>query len=55
MGNKAERIAHAIKKACCWFCLVEWCENWEFTVDDFEAFIRAGIKHFDEEAESDGK
>ena len=54
MANKSERISYAINKECCRNDLTDWCEEWDFTVEDFEAFLRAGEKHFEEEI-NDGK
>lgn len=50
--SKGMKIAYAIEKACCSFSLIEWCENRDFTVEDFDRFLAAGIEGFDSQAES---
>jgi hypothetical protein len=47
--TKAETIAYAIKKECCRYSLIEWCEDWGITVDDFEKFLKCGEKGFAEQ------
>lgn len=50
--NKAETIAYAIEKECKRYSLVHWCEEWGFTVDDFDRFLEFGKNAF---KESDGE
>ena len=45
--TKGEKLEYAIKKECCKFSLVEWCYEWEVTIDDFEEFLRLGKEAFD--------
>ena len=49
INKKAKQISYYIYEECCRYNLTEWCEDRYFTVADFEAFIRAGEKHFAEE------
>ena len=44
-----ERIAYAIQKQCSEFSLVDWCEWWGFTIEDFKRFLEGGKKEFEEE------
>ena len=44
--TKGETIEYAIKKRCQEYSLVEWCEEWEFTVDDFYKFLSLGRQAF---------
>ena len=46
--TKAETIEYAIKKECQRFSLVEWCESWDITVEEFYRFLELGRKAFDE-------
>lgn len=46
--NKSETVAHMIEKECCRESLSDLCEEWGVTIADFEAFIAAGIKYFQE-------
>lgn len=39
----SETIAYAIQKECSRFSLVEWCEEWGFTLEQFKQFLQAGI------------
>lgn len=39
----SETIAYAIKKECSRYSLVEWCEEWGFTVEQFKRFLQAGV------------
>lgn len=39
----SETIAYAIQKECSRFSLVEWCEEWGFTLEQFERFLQVGI------------
>ena len=34
--TKGERISYAIDKELCRNSLVEWCEEWEIDMDDYE-------------------
>lgn len=45
--TKGETIEYAIKKRCQEYSLVEWCEEWEFTVDEFYRFLSLGKQAFD--------
>lgn len=45
--TKGETIEYAIKKKCQEYSLVEWCEEWEFTVDEFYRFLEFGRQAFD--------
>lgn len=47
--SKAETIEYAIRKECQRFSLVEWCEEWGFSTDDFYKFLELGRKAFEEE------
>ena len=42
--NKNERIAYAIKKQCSEYSLVEWCNEWGFTIDDLNNFLNKGME-----------
>lgn len=44
--TKAETIEYAIKKKCQEYSLVDWCEEWEFTVDEFYRFLSLGKQAF---------
>ena len=44
-----ETIAYAIEKKCSDWSLTEWCEEWGFTVEDFEKFLEGGKKEFEED------
>ncbi len=44
-----EKIAYAIEKKCSDWNLTEWCEDWGFTVEDFEKFLEGGKKEFEED------
>ena len=46
-----ERIAYAIKKKCSDWSLTEWCEEWGFSIEDFEKFLEGGKKEFKEKEE----
>lgn len=45
--NKIELIAKAIRKECSSYSLVEWCETWEFTVEDFDEFLEYAKRYND--------
>lgn len=47
--NKAEIIAYAIKKECQRYSLVDWCEEWGFSVDEFNRFLTLGQEAFYQE------
>lgn len=49
--TKSEKIAYAIQKECSNYSLIEWCEEWDFTLEDFEKFLSYGIKGFEENSE----
>lgn len=46
--NKAETIAYAIAKECRRMSLVNWCKEWDFTVEDFNRFLDSGKKYFED-------
>ena len=48
--TKAETIKYAIKKECCRYSLIEWCNEWGFTVEEFERFLELGKEAFDNES-----
>ena len=48
MSNKEETIAMAIAKKCSTESLAGWCEYHGFTVAEFQAFLDAGMKGFQE-------
>jgi len=50
--SKGKKIAYAIEKECCRDSLIEWCEEREFTIEDFNRFLAAGIEGLDSQAES---
>lgn len=37
--KKFERIRYAIEKECSRASLVEWCELWGFTINEFRAYL----------------
>jgi hypothetical protein len=47
MMTKGEKLEYAIEKECCKFSLVEWCDEWGVTIDEFEEFLRLGKEAFD--------
>ena len=47
MMTKGEVLEYAIKRECRKFSLVEWCDEWGVTIDDFEEFLRLGKEAFD--------
>ena len=49
--TKAETIEYAIKKECQRFSLVDWCESWDITVEEFYRFLDLGRKAFEGEQE----
>ena len=54
--NKAEIIAYAIKKECQRYSLVDWCEEWGFSVDEFNRFLTLGQEAFyQEQSEREGE
>ena len=50
--NVGETIAYAIRKECSRYSLVEWCEGWGFTIEQFKEFLDAGVDGFSMEQES---
>lgn len=52
--TKSETIEYAIKKKCQEYSLVDWCEEWDFTVDEFYKFLELGKKEFDLEEYPNG-
>lgn len=53
--NKAEIIAYAIEKECQRYSLVDWCEEWEFSVDEFNKFLTLGQEAFYQEQTKRGE
>ena len=47
--TKAETIEYAIHKECCRYSLVEWCEEWGFSIEDFKKFLKYGKERFSEQ------
>lgn len=47
--TKAETIEYAIEKECQRYSLVEWCEEWGFTIEEFYRFLELGKKAFEGE------
>ena len=45
--TKGETIEYAIKKKCQEYSLVDWCEEWDITVDEFYKFLEHGRQAFD--------
>lgn len=45
--TKGETIEYAIKKKCQEYSLVEWCEDWDITVDELQQFLTFGRTVFD--------
>lgn len=45
--TKGETIEYAIKKECRRDSLADWCEMWEFTIDEFYEFLEIGRQGFD--------
>ena len=45
--TKGEKIEYAIKKECQRFSLVEWCESWGITIEEFKRFLELGRQAFD--------
>ena len=45
--TKGETIAYAIQKQCSSYDLSDFCEEWDFSVDEFYEFLEAGIKALD--------
>ncbi len=44
--TKGEVIEYAIKKKCQEYSLVDWCEEFGFTVDEFYKFLEFGRQGF---------
>lgn len=52
----SETIAYAIKKECSTFSLVDWCKEWDFSVEQFNKFLQAGVEAGStEQAQKTGK
>ena len=49
--TKGEMLEYAIEKEGCKFRVVEWCDEWDVTIDDFEEFLRLGKEAFDAKKE----
>ena len=47
MGTKGDMIAYAIKKECQRYSLVDWCEEWDITIEEFNRFLELGAQGFD--------
>ena len=47
--TKGEIIQYAIKKKCQEYSLVDWCEEWGITVDEFNKFLSLGMQAFNSE------
>ena len=45
--TKGQTIEYAIQKECQRYSLVDWCEEWDFTIDEFYEFLEAGKRVFD--------
>jgi len=45
--TKGETIEYAIKKKCQEYSLVDWCEEWGITIDEFYDFLKLGRLAFD--------
>lgn len=54
MMTKGGKIEYAIKKECQRYSLVDWCEEWNFTVDEFYKFLELGREAFDLEEYPNG-
>lgn len=54
--SKAEDISYAIEKECSRMSLVDWCEELDFTIEEFYRFLNFGKKCFEasEVGEKDG-
>lgn len=44
--TKGETIEYAIQKECQRFSLVDWCESWDITIDEFYRFLELGRQAF---------
>lgn len=47
MTSKGELIAYAIRKECQRYSLMDWCEEWDITIEEFDRFLELGEKGFD--------
>lgn len=47
MKSKGEKIAYAIRKECQRYNLVDWCEEWDITIEEFDRFLELGERGFD--------
>lgn len=45
--TKGETIEYAIEKECQKYSLVDWCEEWSITIDEFYRFLELGRTSFD--------
>jgi len=45
--TKGETIEYAIAKECQKYSLVEWCDSWDITIEEFERFLKYGKNAFD--------
>lgn len=44
--TKGETIEYAIQKECQRISLVDWCESWDITIDEFYRFLSLGRQAF---------
>ncbi len=51
--TKGERIAYAIEKEVSRNNLTEWLEWWEIDLEDFQAFMTAGVAGVDKGADNE--
>ena len=51
--TKGERIAYAIEKEVSRNDLTEWLEWWEIKMEDFQAFMTAGVAGVDKVANNE--
>ena len=53
--TKGERIAYAIEKEVSRNNLTEWLEWWEIDLEDFQAFMNAGVAGVDKDGANNGQ
>ncbi len=44
--TKGEIIEYAIKKKCQEYSLMDWCDEWDITIDEFYKFLSLGRQAF---------
>lgn len=44
--TKGETIEYAIKKKCQEYSLMDWCDEWNITIDEFYKFLELGRQAF---------